>query len=64
MTARAINAPMKSVCIGTECVGFIYSRGKLGVEAFDREQRSLGVFETTAGAAVRGAAQNEVDAGR
>jgi hypothetical protein len=46
MTARAIKTTMKSVCVGTECVGFVYNRGKLGVEALDREQRSLGLFKT------------------
>jgi len=42
---------MLSVCDGTECLGFILSRGKQGHEAFDREQKSLGVFTTVAAAA-------------
>lgn len=47
-----VTAPaMLSVCDGTECLGFILSRGKQGHEAFDREQKSLGVFTTVAAAA-------------
>jgi len=35
---------MLSVYSGRECVGFLLSRGKCGVEAFDSEQRSIGMF--------------------
>jgi hypothetical protein len=28
------------------CIGFVCSRGKLGFEAFDSEERSLGVYGT------------------
>jgi hypothetical protein len=37
---------MLSVYSGRKCVGFLLERGKTGVEAFDAEQRSLGVFTT------------------
>jgi len=44
---------------GSRCVGFLIQRGKLGVEAFDGDERSLGIFETAerAAAAVRAAAE-------
>jgi hypothetical protein len=31
---------------GQRCIGFVCSRGKLGFEAFDSEERSLGVYGT------------------
>jgi hypothetical protein len=31
---------------GQRCIGFVCSRGKLGFEAFDTEERSLGVYAT------------------
>jgi hypothetical protein len=31
---------------GRECLGFIPARGKLGFEAIDRDERSLGLFQT------------------
>jgi hypothetical protein len=31
---------------GTRCSGFLLSRGKSGVEAFDTDNMSLGVFPT------------------
>jgi hypothetical protein len=34
---------MLAVYAGTTCLGFIYSRGKLGVEAFNTDCRSLGI---------------------
>jgi hypothetical protein len=36
---------------GRECLGFILTRGKLGFEAIDREERSLGVFPSQGEAA-------------
>jgi hypothetical protein len=33
-----------SVYSGRECVGFVLARGRLGFEAFDRDERSLGLF--------------------
>jgi hypothetical protein len=33
-----------------QCVGFLLRRGKLGFEALDREQVSLGLFKTAAAA--------------
>jgi hypothetical protein len=65
MTARAAISPTKSIYDGQQCIGFVLDRGKTGVEAFDRELRSLGVFETTAEAAgmVSDAAQNEEGTG-
>jgi hypothetical protein len=31
---------------GRTCIGILLMRGKAGVEAFDRDDRSLGIFET------------------
>jgi hypothetical protein len=47
------------------CLGFILRRGPIGVEAFDREARSLGLFKTEAEAAktVLGAAEPGRSAG-
>jgi hypothetical protein len=38
--------PLVSIYDGRECVGFVISRGKLGYEALDRAERSLGLFPT------------------
>ena len=38
------NASLLSVFDGRECIGFIIARGKVGFEAFDSDQRSLGTF--------------------
>jgi hypothetical protein len=35
---------MLSVYDGQRCIGFIIARGKTGVEAFDVNDRSLGIF--------------------
>ncbi len=43
---------------GTRCVGFIYSRGRSGVEAFNRETESPGLYpnlKAAAGAVTRAA---------
>jgi hypothetical protein len=47
----AILSPMSYVYDGTRCLGFILKRGKLGFEAIDREETSLGTFQTQAAAA-------------
>jgi hypothetical protein len=39
-------AKMLSVYHGQRCVGFILPRGKLGFEAFDTDERSLGLYAT------------------
>jgi hypothetical protein len=40
-----------SVCDGQRCVGFILARGKDAFEAFDRDEKPLGVFASTRDAA-------------
>jgi hypothetical protein len=35
---------MLSVYDGRDCIGFLLSRGKLGFEAFDSNQQTLGIF--------------------
>ena len=37
---------MLSVYVGRSCVGWIFARGKLGFEAFDADQKSLGTYPT------------------
>jgi hypothetical protein len=55
--ARAMSGPpttpLVSIYDGRECVGFVISRGKLGYEAIDRVERSLGVYQTQGEAAQR-----------
>jgi hypothetical protein len=35
---------MLTIYDGRECIGHLYLRGKLGVEAYDSDDRSLGVY--------------------
>jgi hypothetical protein len=35
---------MMPVLHGPRCVGFIFNRGKLGFEAFNSDERSLGTY--------------------
>jgi hypothetical protein len=44
-------AKLLSVYDGQRCAGFILARGKDAFEAFDPDERSLGVFATTSEAA-------------
>jgi hypothetical protein len=44
-------APMVSVYDGRQCVGFILARGKSGFEAFDCDERSVGLYPTQCAAA-------------
>jgi len=44
-------APLSYVADGHACLGFVISRGRAGFEAFDHEERSLGLFKTAAQAA-------------
>ena len=37
---------MSSIYDGRKCIGFILRRGKAGVEAFDLNESSLGVFSS------------------
>jgi hypothetical protein len=42
----ASSTPIVSVYDGRKRVGFILARGKLGFEAFDRNERSVGMYPT------------------
>ncbi len=42
----AAYTPMMTVLSGSRVVGFLIGRGREGVEAFDRDERSLGVFQS------------------
>jgi hypothetical protein len=46
VTARVVISPLAYVYHGRECLGFVLARGKLGFEALDREEHSLGLFST------------------
>jgi hypothetical protein len=46
-------APMVSVYDGQTARGFILNRGRLGFEAFDVDQKSLGLFPTQQAAATK-----------
>jgi hypothetical protein len=35
---------MQSMYVGATCTGFLYSRGRQGVEAYDADMHSLGIF--------------------
>ena len=48
---NASTAPLSYVYDGREAIGHVLWRGKLGHEAFDREEHSLGMFETAPEAA-------------
>ena len=47
----ALQSPLSYVYANGRCYGFILKRGKLGFVAIDREQASLGTFQTQAAAA-------------
>jgi len=38
--------PLVSICDGRECLGHVLARGKAGYEAFDRDDKPIGIFET------------------
>jgi len=44
-------SPLSYIYGGRQCLGFILRRGKLGFEAIDREEVSLGLFKTPSAAA-------------
>jgi hypothetical protein len=45
-TAQAANnkPPMVSIVHANKCVGFVMARGPAGIEAFTRDESSLGLF--------------------
>ena len=47
----ASRTPIVSVYDGRKRVGFILARGRLGFEAFDRNERSVGMYPTKQAAA-------------
>jgi len=53
IVSRGSITPLVSVYDGRDCLGFILARGKLGFEALDRDERSLGLFPTQREAAQR-----------
>jgi hypothetical protein len=51
MVVNSRPSPLSSVYDGRICRGFVIARGKLGIEAFDCDERSLGVYPTQRAAA-------------
>jgi hypothetical protein len=51
MSESAEASPLVAIMNGGVCDGFIIGRGARGVEAFDKDENSLGVFPDTPGAA-------------
>jgi len=49
--AKPTRPTWQAVYDGQRCIGHLLSRGRLGVEAFDADDRSLGIFPTTQEAA-------------
>ena len=62
---KTTTAPLSYIYDGRACLGFVLSRGPAGFEAFDREERSLGLYPAAPAAAnaVCAAAENERIAG-
>ena len=62
---KTTTAPLSYIYDGRACLGFVLSRGRAGFEAFDREERSLGLYPAAPAAAnaVCAAATNEGAAG-
>ena len=46
MTPKPSTAPLAYVYDGQQCLGHVLSRGPKGYEAFDRHDRSLGLYPT------------------
>jgi hypothetical protein len=46
-----INEHILSVTDGRQAIGFLISRGKIGVEAFTADEQSLGLFKNVPAAA-------------
>ena len=44
-------APAVALYDGQLCIGFLFSRGKSGIEAFDADEHSLGIFPNQRSAA-------------
>jgi hypothetical protein len=51
MSESAETSPLVAIMDGGDCAGFIIGRGACGVEAFDKDESSLGVFPDAPGAA-------------
>jgi hypothetical protein len=51
MNRTAPSAALSYVMDGRECIGFVLARGRLGFEALDREEQSLGLFPSQQAAA-------------
>jgi hypothetical protein len=43
---RPVAGPLVSVYDGQQCLGHVLGRGPKGFEAFDRDDKSLRIFET------------------
>jgi hypothetical protein len=48
---KSTTAPLAYVYDGRQCLGHVLGRGPIGFEAFDRDDKSLDLFETARQAA-------------
>jgi len=48
---KTTTAPLSYIYDGRECLGFVLARGRAGFEAFDRQERSLGLYPAAPAAA-------------
>jgi hypothetical protein len=44
LDAKQTVSRMTPIIAGQTCIGFLLTRGREGIEAFDRNERSLGLF--------------------
>ena len=51
MTTPKPTAPLVSVMAGNVCLGHLIKRGPQGFQAYDRDDRSLGLFPSSSQAA-------------
>jgi len=51
MSESAEMSPLVAIMDGGACAGFLISRGVCGVEAFDKDEKSLGSFPDVISAA-------------
>ena len=49
--SEAFKPALLSVYSGRDCIGFVLNRGKVGYEALDANEKSLGIFPTERAAA-------------
>jgi hypothetical protein len=51
MSTRNVPSAWAAVYVGCQCIGHIIGRGAYGLEAFDRDDKSIGMFGSQSEAA-------------